>query len=55
MKAVRLLAISLGVITCAECVIAKSPGMLALVIGLNIAMMVLCPLAIYLLRRARMK
>ena len=55
MKAVRLLAVSLGVITCAECFVAKSTEMLVLVIGLNVVMMVACPLAIYALRRARLR
>lgn len=53
MKALRYLALALGVITVVECAIARSTPMLVLVIGLNVLTMLLCPLAIYLLRRRR--
>jgi len=55
MKVLRLLALTLGVVTIGECLLARNPTMVAVVIALNVLTMIACPLVIYLLRRARLR
>jgi hypothetical protein len=53
LRALRWLAIALGAVLAALCLLIKETAELLLAIGLVASMMIIAPLAIYLLRRGK--